>query len=224
MGLIQREGERETDCDQDILFLAGSVFMCFAVKFCFQLYGLQAFFPLRSLLWYSTQFVPPLSVTAAACADTVLQRCVCVHLYTAAECRRTGLLLNTCPARPVGFSPAEEIKRRWDKKASPWLQATVEAATQEFKISFFSESIYSSNPPSAPSFPFTAFKTPAKRTHGTRSQHFSLQTGLHFLLWFSPPFPAWGMMMLVSACHLAVLWLLSICIGCVVARRYMGQL
>ncbi len=110
--------ERVSGCERDMLFLAGPVFMCFAVKFCFRLYGLQAFFPLRSLLWYSTQFVPLLSVTAAACADTVFQQCVCVHvpLYTVVECRGTGLVLNTCLARPDGFSPAEEIKRRWDKK------------------------------------------------------------------------------------------------------------
>lgn len=64
-----------------------------------------------------------------------------------------ALVLNTCPARPVGFRPAEEIKREVRQKASPWLQATVEAATQEFKILFFSESIYSHPLPASPKHP-----------------------------------------------------------------------
>lgn len=60
--------------------------MCLAVKFCFQLYGLQVPFSLRSLLWYSTQFVLSLSVTGAACADSVFRQCVRVFLLCP-ECR-----------------------------------------------------------------------------------------------------------------------------------------
>lgn len=124
--------------------------MCFAVKFCFRLYGLQAFFffffPLRSILWYSTQFV----LLYQSQRMGVLTLCfnnVCAHAFIySSGVQKDRLSFKHMPSTSGRLQSSRGNKEEVRQKASPWLQATVEAATEEFKISFFSKSIYSSTP------------------------------------------------------------------------------
>jgi len=68
-----------------------------------------------------------LSVTADGCADTVFQQCVCVPLYTAAE--KDRLSFKHMPSTSSRLQSSRGNKEEVRQKASPWLQATVEAGT-----------------------------------------------------------------------------------------------
>lgn len=160
--------------------------MCFAVNFCFRLYGLQAFFfYLRSLLWYSTQFV----LLYQSQRMGVLTLCfnnVCACLYIHSGVQKDRLSFKHMPSTSRRLQSSRGNKEEVRQKASPWLQATVEAATEEFKISFFSKSIYSSTPLCS-LFPFYSLQNTRKmHTACTRRSSPSGPGGTFALV--SPPF------------------------------------
>lgn len=119
------------------------------------------FFPSQESFMVQYSICAPLSVTADGCADTVFQQCVCVPLYTAAECRRTGLVLNTCPARLAGFSPAEEIKRRWDKKLPRGSRLQLKQPHRNSKYHYFPRASIPP-PPLCSFFPFYSLQNTRK--------------------------------------------------------------
>ncbi len=163
--------------------------MCFAVKFCFRLYGLQAFFSSQEsfMVQYSicASFISHSGCVCWHCVSTV---CVCVHvpLYTVVECRGTGLVLNTCLARPDGFSPAEEIKRRWDKKLPHGSRLQLKQPHRNSKYHSSPRASFPP-PPLCYLFPFYSLQNTCK-THMARAQRTSPSgPGGTFAL-FSPPF------------------------------------
>ncbi len=140
--------ERVSGCERDMLFLAGPVFMCFAVKFCFRLYGLQAFFSSQEsfMVQYSicASFISHSGCVCWHCFNSVCV-CACAFIYSGGV-QRDRLSFKHMPGTSGRLQSSRGNKEEVRQKASPWLQATVEAATQEFKISFFSKSIFSSTP------------------------------------------------------------------------------
>lgn len=161
--------------------------MCFAVKFCFRLYGLQEFF-LSGVFYGTVLNLCLLYQSQRLCVLTLCSMgfvCVCVFIYSGGV-QRDRLSFKHMPGTSVRLQSSRGNKEEVRQKASPWLQATVEAATQEFKISFFSKSIYSSTPLRS-LFPFYSLQN-TRKTHMAHAQRTSPSgPGGTFAL-VSPPF------------------------------------
>lgn len=165
--------------------------MCFAVNFCFRLYGLQAFFFLSGVFYgtvlnlcllYLSQRLRVLTLCFNSVCVCV---CACAFIYSGGV-QRDRLSFKHMPGTSGRLQSSRGNKEEVRQKASPWLQATVEAATQEFKISFFSKSIYSSTPLCS-LFPFYSLQN-TRKTHMARAQRTSPSgPGGTFAL-VSPPF------------------------------------
>lgn len=156
--------------------------MCFAVKFCFRLYGLQAFFSLSGVFYGTVLNLCLLYQSQRLRVLTLCFNDVCARLYI----QKDRLSFKHMPGTSVRLQSSRGNKEEVRQKASPWLQATVEEATEEFKISFFSKSIYSSTPLRS-LFPFYSLQN-TRKTHTARARRTSPSgPGGTFAL-VSPPF------------------------------------
>lgn len=75
---------------------------------------------------------------------------VCVRVF---YIRSAGFSFKHMPGTSSRLQASRGNKKGGETKSFPWLQATDEAATQDFKISFFSEIIYSHPLPTSPKHP-----------------------------------------------------------------------
>lgn len=121
--------EKTSDCEWDRCFIAGPLFMCFAVKFCFRLYGLQAFFFL-SWVFYGTvlNLCSFISHSGWVCWHCVSTMCVRAFIHSSGV-QKVRLSFKHMPSTSGRLQSSRGNKEEVRQKASPWLQATVEAAT-----------------------------------------------------------------------------------------------
>ncbi len=121
----------------------------------------------------------------SVCVCVCVCVCACAFIYSGGV-QRDRLSFKHMPGTSGRLQSSRGNKEQVRQKASPWLQATVEAATQEFKISFFSKSIYSSTPLCS-LFPFYSLQY-TRKTHMAHAQRTSPSgPGSTFALDF-PPF------------------------------------